>query len=232
MHLEKQRYAECWMITQPSHAALAGQIAARLCAPQLPELSPELVQAIGLHDAGWGMPDAQAIMRSRSVAEDRPKSFLETSVPDFLTAWKQSIEIAQAGSAIGGCMVSRHFWRLANHWLKTNSSDSGDRASMNGFVDQESKRQTRLTQKDATHLDALTDVLQFCDLLSLYFCCGAQENVELPEFCGVRTRVTSSANGYQIEPALVEPGSHFKVAALRHPATKERSGQEIKIRIW
>jgi hypothetical protein len=235
MRLEKQPYTECWMVTQPSHAALAGQIATKLSAPNLPELSPDLVRAIGLHDSGWGMPDAQAIMRSRSVAESRPKSFLETSVPDFLTAWKQSIEIAQAGSAVGGYVVSRHFWRLANHWLKTNSEASDDRVAMNRFVDQESNRQARLAQKEARNaddLEALTDVLQFCDLLSLYFCCGAADNVEFPDFRGVRTRVTASADRYRLEPALIEPGSQFNIAALRHPATKERSGQEIEVRIW
>jgi hypothetical protein len=235
MRLQKQHYTECWMITQPSHAALAGQIAAKLIAPQLPELGPELVQAIGLHDSGWGMPDAQAIMRSRSVDEGRPKSFLEMSVPEFLSAWKQSIEIAQAGSPRGGYIVSRHFWRLANHWLKMNSSASEDRAQMTGFVDQESKRQARLAQKEGQNVDrleALTDVLQFCDLLSLYFCCGAAEKVEFPEFCSVRIRVNVSDDGYHLEPALIEPGSHFNVAALRHPATKEKSGQQIEIKIW
>lgn len=234
MRLEKQHYTECWMITQPSHAALAGQIAAKLSSSHLPELGPELVHAIGLHDAGWGIPDAQAIMRSRSVAESRPRSFLEMSVPEFLTAWKQSIEIAQAGSPSGGYIVSRHFWRLANHWLKTNSSDSGDREQMKGFVDQESKRQARLAEKEghtAEQLEPLTDVLQFCDLLSLYFCCGAAENVQFPEFCGVRTRVNASADGYHLEPALMEPGSQFKAAALHHPATKGKSGQEIEIKI-
>jgi hypothetical protein len=106
---------------------------------------------------------------------------------------------------------------------------------MQGFLDQESKRQSRLARKDgrsADELEALTDVLQFCDLLSLYFCCGAAENVDFPEFFGLRARVTVSADGYHLEPVLIEPGSQFKIAALRHPTTKERSGQEIEIRIW
>lgn len=105
---------------------------------------------------------------------------------------------------------------------------------MQGFVDQESKRQIQLAQKagrSAVDLDALTDVLQFCDLLSLYFCCGAAENILFPEFCGLRVRVTVSADGYHMAPALIEPGSQFKVAALRHPALRDKSGQEIEVRI-
>jgi hypothetical protein len=135
---------------------------------------------------------------------------------------------------VGGYVVSRHFWRLANHWLKTNSSDSADRALIKGFVDQEGKRQSRLAEKEgngAEQLELLTDVLQFCDLLSLYFCCGAAENVEFPEFCGVRTRVTVSQSGFHLEPALIEPGSQFRIAALRHPTIKGKSGQEIEVRI-
>jgi hypothetical protein len=31
---------------------------------------------------------------------------------------------------------------------------------------------------------------------------------------------------------VIEPEAKFKVAALRHPATKEESSREIEIRIW
>jgi hypothetical protein len=39
------------------------------------------------------------------------------------------------------------------------------------------------------------------------------------------------ADSYQLDPILIEPGTEFAVAALRHPATKEASGKEITIRI-
>ncbi len=233
MRLQKQPFTECWMITQPSHAALAGQIAARLIGPEFPQLDPELVRAIALHDSGWGMPDAQAVMSSRSVAANRPRSFLEMSVAEFLNAWKQSIEIAQAGSTTGGYMVSRHFWRLAAHWAKVNGGHSADNNLMKLFLEQETKRQTRLSQKQGRteeELEALTDVLQFCDLLSLYLCSGARDNAEFPSYCGVKARLTLEEDRCHLEPALLQPGSQFKVAALRHPATKTLSGQEIEIR--
>jgi len=51
--LQRQKYESCWMITQPSHAVLAGGLAARLQAPQLPRLDADLIRAIALHDAGW-----------------------------------------------------------------------------------------------------------------------------------------------------------------------------------
>src|SRR5262245_9899118 len=54
--LQRQKYESCWMITQPSHAVLAGQLAANLQSPQIPRLDTELLRAIALHDAGWGSP--------------------------------------------------------------------------------------------------------------------------------------------------------------------------------
>src|SRR6478752_50700 len=65
--------AGCWMITQPSHAALAGEFAARMALPQTPRLEAALVRGIALHDAGWGVPDAQAIMQSRAVHKGAPR---------------------------------------------------------------------------------------------------------------------------------------------------------------
>ena len=64
--LQKQKYESCWLITQPSHAALAGALAAALVGAQLPRPDAKLIQAISLHDAGWGMPDAQIIQMSRA----------------------------------------------------------------------------------------------------------------------------------------------------------------------
>src|SRR5205807_8649571 len=84
--IQKQKYESCWLITQPSHAALAGALAGALSSSQIPKPDAKLVQAIALHDAGWGMPDAQIIQMSRADRRYKPSSFLETSVPEFLSA--------------------------------------------------------------------------------------------------------------------------------------------------
>src|SRR5437016_10285683 len=73
--IQKQKYESCWLITQPSHAALAGDLAAALSIPQLPQPDAKLIQAIALHDAGWGMADAQIIQMSRADGRYRPGSF-------------------------------------------------------------------------------------------------------------------------------------------------------------
>jgi hypothetical protein len=232
--LQRMPYESCWMITQPSHAALAGEIAAALDGKHIPKLEAEDVRAIALHDAGWGMPDAQAIMSSRSVQQNPPKSFLQVGVPEFLSAWKQSIEIAGSTSPAGGYMVSRHFWRLAEHRLNASQDSAADRARLEQFLDFESARQKKLASQQTrttSELEALTDVLQFCDLMSLYLCCGSHEQVEFPEFFGVRVRASYVADSLRLNPPLIASGTEFTVAALKHPAANGESGREIRFLI-
>lgn len=222
----------CWMITQPSHAALAGELAARLTSPQAPKLDAALIRAIALHDAGWGIPDAQAIMQSRSIRQGCPKSFIACGAEEFVNAWEKSIDVAESAGAAGGYIVSRHFVRIAEH--SASHVAEGSRQTVARFLKNEAARQKRLAAKqqhNAEELEALTDVLQFCDLLSLYVCSGALEPVEFPEYFGVRVRLTVTAEGYKLEPAWIAPGTTLTVAALRHPVTAEASGREIEITI-
>jgi uncharacterized protein DUF3891 len=236
--VQRQEYDACWMITQPSHAALAGDFAARMTVDQaqklqVPKLDAALVRAIALHDAGWGVPDSQAIMQSRSISQGCPKSFIACSVSEFLAAWEKSIDVAESAGPGGGYIVSRHFSRIAEHGASQIAA--GGRNQVDRFLEQEAIRQKQLAAKQnhsVQELESLTDVLQFCDLLSLYVCSGARDSVEFPEYFGTKARVTVEADGYRLQPSLIEPGAEFRVAALRHPATKEVSGQEIEIRIW
>lgn len=228
--LQRAHYESCWMITQPSHAALAGEIAAKLAGEHVPRLEPELIRAIALHDAGWGMPDAQSVMSSRSVQRNPPCSFLQVSVAEFLSAWRQSIETALSTSPAGGYMVSRHFWRLAEHRLKSSQDSSADRARLEEFVNFEGGRQKKLASKQSRstdELETLADVLQFCDLMSLYLCCGSCEDVQFPKYFGVSIKAMQEPDGLRLIPALIPTGTRFDVAALKHPATTGESGKEL-----
>jgi hypothetical protein len=229
---QRQVADACWMITQPSHAALSGEFAARMAGANLPNLDAAVIRGIALHDAGWGIPDAQAIMQSRSIAQGAPKSFVACGVGQFVDAWEKSIDVAASASPTGGYIVSRHFERIA----KVNSPKyfQNDNQTMEGFLQNEAARQAKLAAKQERtpeELEQLTDVLQFCDLLSLYVCCGARQNVEFPEYFGIKARLTVESDSYRLDPILIEPGTEFVVAALRHPATKEASGKEITITI-
>src|SRR5437016_2280990 len=229
--IQKQKYESCWLITQPSHAALAGALAAALVGPQLPQPDAKLIQAISLHDAGWGMADAQIIQMSRADRRYRPNSFLETSVPEFLSAWSKSIAAGQTVSPAGGYIVSRHFCRLAQNMLA--SSGKEDREKLESFLGNEERRQKKLVILQSLgrqDLELFTDLLQFCDLLSLYICCGAQENVIFPDYFGAKMRITNRPEGLVLDPPWISLGK-FSFAALLHPMTKEVQGKEIEVQI-
>jgi Protein of unknown function (DUF3891) len=233
--IQRQTHEICWLITQPSHAALAAELAASISAPQFPVAEQQILQAIALHDAGWGVPDAQAIMSSRSVQQQQPESFIATSVPQFLAAWEKSIETCQAVSPAGGYIVSRHFWRLAEHRVKSVEDESRqDRQKLESFLKAEEKRQKKLASRQSLSIDKLellTDLLQFCDLFSLYICCGAAGSAVFPQYFGVEMKVRNEGDSYALDPPVIQPGSEFVFAALRHPATKQESSREFKIRI-
>jgi len=183
-----------------------------------------------MHDAGWGVLDARAIVRSRSAPQQRPESFVEVPATQFLQAWEESIAAAQAVSPAGGYIVSRHFCRIAEPRAKSGN----DARQVQQFLDRESQRQKKLMPKQTRgtrELELLADLLQFCDLLSLYICCGARERVVFPEYFGVRVRLTPEGSGPKLDPPLLAPGSQFSVAALRHPETKEISSQNIVVKM-
>lgn len=232
-HAQRQPCESCWMVTQPSHAALAGELAANLSNPQFPVLDDHVVRAIALHDSGWGMADTQAIMRSRSVHHNAPQSFVAMAVPQFLQAWEKSIETCESVSAAGGYIVSRHFWRLAEHLVNAESGRT-ERQKLETFLKSEERRQKKLAARQSfgiQQLEELTDVLQFCDLLSLYMCCGSRQNVVFPKYFGIELRVENQDGTYKLDPQLMNSGTAFTVAALRYPATKEESSRGIRLRV-
>jgi hypothetical protein len=233
-NIERERYQQCWMITQPSHAALSGEIAARLTANGVPEIDAATVRAIALHDAGWGPIDAQMIVRSRARPPETPGSFLQTALNDFLAAWVLSIEIAQKDNDAGGYIVSRHFWRLAENRLAHGNDKPAERNKLENFLTSEAARQKKLNAKDsrtADELERLTDLLQLCDVISLYICAGVQQKARLPECFGTAATIEGRGETYHVTPTLVEPGAELSIAALRYPATKQESSREFLVTI-
>ena len=169
-------------------------------------------------------------MQSRAMAQSAPKSFIACNAGEFINAWEKSIDIAESSGPAGGYIVSRHFARIAEFGLEKYPAAERDKAKR--FLEHEASREKQLAAKQnysPTELEQLTDVLQFCDLLSLYVCSGARENAEFPEYFGMKARLTVAAENYKLEPRLIEPGSEFAVAALRHPAMRGESGREINI---
>jgi hypothetical protein len=232
--VQRQKYDRCWLVTQPSHAALASALAQAIAAPEFPHPDAQMIQAIALHDAGWGAPDAQAVQKSRAGSAYKPESFLNVPAAQLAPIWQESIDTAKSVSAAGGYAVSRHFDRIARQRIAAGSDSPQDCRKLEAFVKAEAERQKKLAAKQPLsieELERLTDLLQFADLLSLYLCSGATESVIFPEYFGVQVRIANEPEGFRITPRILESGTQFMVAALRHPAEGGESGREMVFRI-
>ena len=218
---QKQAASQWVLITQPDHAQLAADLAARLQFSLFPQLDSDLVRAIALHDAGWAEFDAltqNAPFTPRLNDRGKPLSFLEASPAEFVLAWTGSIATAEQAGAAGGFIVSRHFCRLAEARLNAGIDNEEDTSRLRYFLQHETRRQERLstgTDCPLAKLDLLTNLLQFCDLLSLYLCCGATESVQFPqEFDGVTVTVHRDADMFRFEPAIFGPGTSLGVSGM------------------
>lgn len=223
MRTQQQECTEWWLVAQPDHAALAGDLAACVRSPEFPRLDAEVIRAIALHDEGWAAFDRSPLLNGRG----RPMSFFEMALKDFLRAWRDSIERAEQESAIGGILVSEHFCRLGR-WRQQMTHDTAeDDAAMQSFLEGEGERQRQLYRRQdrrPEEISVLVDVLQFCDLLSLYLCCGAREAVEFPQkFGGLAIRIHREAELFRADPPLFGRGTSLAVRARRYPGAEPPS---------
>ncbi|HLX75697.1 MAG TPA: DUF3891 family protein [Terriglobales bacterium] len=230
---QKQSAPSWWLVAQPDHAALAGDLAAQFAAPGFQISDREVLGAIALHDAGWakydgggqasgGQNTAPRLLRDTS---GRPLSFLQAPVEMFVEAWTASIAYAEVkAGATGGLMVSGHFRRLAEHRLNSVEDTPDDVARIRAFVSHETHQdETRFRRQPRTHaeLERLVDVLQFCDLLSLYLCCGSRASVQFPQALGPRPMVLRrSGELCRLEPSPFCKEISLGVAARRDPLSR------------
>lgn len=224
------RLVECWLIPQPAHAALSGEIAAHLDENYFPGLTPEVTQAIALHDAGWGMPDAAAIQASRSSSGPKapsPKSFVNFPAGEMMAIWTFSIDTAQRLSPTSGYIVSQHFSRIAK--TQAGKYDSKNAAFFARFDEQETRRREKLLKKinqPAEALEPLITALQFCDLLSLYISCGVLEDVIFPQKIASREITLRRIGPGQctLDPFPLSDSAVFTISGVRHPKAKKPHG--------
>lgn len=221
-----------WLITQPDHATLAGALAANFVSPRFPSLDEAIVRAIELHDAGWALfPfERDDPTLPPTTALGKPLSFLEVAPEEFVCAWEASIHCAEEVAPAGGIMVSRHFSRLAQGRLAAGADNEEDTRRLLAFLEREERREERLRPHAALsqqQLELLTDVLQFCDLLSLFLCCGARLSVEFPHpLCEETVHLRYRDETYFLDPSPFQ-GSRgaqsdsrvlrLGVRAWRHP---------------
>ena len=194
-----------WLVTQPDHAHLSGRIAAAFDRQRFPWLTPALIECIGMHDDGWRRFDGEIPhpVPPRFDANGKPLTFVELLPEMSVAAWTASVANAVNLDALGGAVVSRHFLWLAHYRLEMGKDTPEDRDRLTRFVASEKNRQAEFASNDAaTHLDEALDVLQFCDLLSLYLCSGATDNVEFPQgFGGQPVRLTCEDGRVTLSPS-------------------------------
>jgi len=160
-----------WIIPQPAHSALSGEIAAKLSPDHFPGLSDDILRTIALHDTGWSAFDAQQIENLRSVRGFRPISFIAEAPDVYLNAWTISIDAAERISAAAGEMVSRHFTSVRSN--AESASNAREQQQEDAFHAQERARQQRLaplTGRTDEQREQLLQALRFSDLVSLFLC--------------------------------------------------------------
>jgi hypothetical protein len=228
---QKQTAQSWWLVAQPDHAALSGDLAASISSSHFPKLDSEVVQAIGLHDEGWAQFDATDDRGTKSQGTTdkrnggaRPLSFLDMRPSVFMRAWQDSIRRAEDSSPLGGILVSEHFSRLAENRLQTCADSLQDMENLRGFLRHEAEQRRCLAAKIGhpdEQIHSLVEVLQFCDLLSLYLCCGAVEDVEFPQQFQGRTIVLRRAGEMcRTDPPIFGAGVSLGVSARRHPQSE------------
>jgi hypothetical protein len=239
--LESQQQAAPggWLIAQPDHAALAGDLAQEFAAPPYPLVDGDVIRAFRLHDAGWadfdgggergtGRQHRVAMPELRRGHAGRPLSFFEIEPKEALVAWSGSIERAlEASGPIGGLLVSGHFWRLARSRLEMGRDSADDTRALRDFLVQEESRQaewlaTLRGVQTREHVQLLTDLLQFCDLLSLYLCCGSVGSIEFPQTFEGRKPVLRRHD----TACVLDPSPFTKDVVMGVEATRDGSGEK------
>ncbi|HEU5233817.1 MAG TPA: DUF3891 family protein [Terriglobales bacterium] len=223
---QRESASSYWLATQPAHAALSGELAASLREDLFGAIDETVSRSIALHDSGWSREDAEQIQQLRANPKLKPKSFLDFAADHFLRAWTASIDTAEKFAPIGGFLVSRHFERISMR------NGDKDQSKLQSFRNREKQRQQRLKskiKKEDAVLESLVDALQFCDLLSLYLCCGSRRSVS---FDCPKLALSRSGDEYRLEPFPFREHRQFSFSALKYPADgKPKSGATFYINV-
>jgi hypothetical protein len=193
------------LVTQPDHAQISGEIAAHVDPLLQPDISPDIVKAIALHDHGWAQFEgyAPACRPPLTDSDGRPLSFLDASPEVFLKAWSGSIAAAADASVAGEYIVSRHFRTLGERRLRSVADPPENTQRIRDFVVQQAEREIDLLPRTAlskAQLDRLLKLLQFCDILSLVISSAAPGILDFPDdFCMSPLRLVPSSSGYRLE---------------------------------
>lgn len=225
-----------WYVTQPDHARVSGELVAAFDSAKVPNITPDVVRAIALHDMGWMACDGDftAPQPPAALPSGVAISFVNAEPESFLPAWIGSIQTAQSTGPLGGLLVSAHFARLADYHLKSHHDTPAQRALVEEFRRREQERFQRLLPRTGLapkQIEALIAVLQFCDLASLYFCANPSAPVEFPQrIGGGHVQIRMDNDGYKMTPSLLAHPLEFELLCIRFLAgTPQRERLRLRI---
>lgn len=164
---QKNTQPPCFIVYQFGHARLAGDLARALTSEAFGEIPKEVIEATAEHDFGW--QDVDAIQ----MREPQPRPFLRLGVEETQPAWDACIRHAHGWSPLVDVLVSRHFTLLA----------AANPQGREQFIRIETARRQTIERElpySPEELLRWTGVIGFCDLLSLYLCCGASDPAQFP----------------------------------------------------
>jgi|SRR5581483_80017 len=211
LETQKNTLPPCAIVFQFDHARLAGDLARAFTPEAFGEMPDEVIQAIAEHDFGWQEFDA---MQLRRRDETEPRPFLRLNVEETQPAWDACIRHAQGWSPLFDVLVSRHFTLLA----------AANPDGREEFIRSETARRRTVERElpySPEELDCWTGAIGFCDLLSLYLCCGATEPVEFalahpadPRSSDARkVQLLWERNTLRFSAPILRPGTDVEVSA-------------------
>lgn len=228
---QRAQAATWWLITQPNHAILSGDIARHFSREFFPFVDPQIVSAIAMHDAGWTLFEHDIHQKPRVHADGRPVAFFEIEPQSFLRAWTASIDRVQEDTPAGAYMVSQHFDWLGRYRLEKAADPDEVKQQLRDFLLQEQDRRKELVkQNHRAHWDGLLPVLQFCDLLSLYLCSGTRQPVEfLLDIAGEHIRARYEGDVCVLSPTLFPDTWNATVDATQYPPKSDNAAGRLSI---
>ena len=214
-------------VSQPDHAALAGQFADRWGNDRFAEPAPAAATAFAAHrhDDGWIPYDR----RPHLDAGGSPVDFRETPPADWIPIYDRGVDVVAALDAYAGLLVSMHGSGLRRRRYGLSPSWSDTPPAYEDFVDRQERRQTRLARGlyddrdddriSSSDLEVLSTLhatgeppedaggrlwrnyrlLQAWDTLSLAFC-TTRSPPGYPEVDHVPTAATASDATLSIDP--------------------------------
>jgi hypothetical protein len=213
--LESQKRAKppCAIIFQAEHSKLAGDLAEALLPEVFGEFPRDVIQAIGQHDFGWNASDQSQI---ESLGQAGPRPFPSLSTEETLPSWHNSIAHARSIGPLVDVLVSRHFTLLG--------AVDPARADFVRIETERRREVERVLSYAPAELDRWIGALGFCDLLSLYLCCGSQQPAKFslahpadPTAAHARKITLSFENGLpRFSPPVLKPDTHFAMTVRNY----------------